>query len=208
MSFEPINCKGCILGSSSVGKSCIAIRYINNNFENDVPSTLNALYYKKIIETDRGLVQLNLWDTAGQEKYRALGKHFYKDAFIICLIYDLTNRKTFEDIKNIWYPDLLKYGEEFTVIAIIGNKLDLCEENTTDVEAENYAKEIGAKFKLVSAKTGVGVDDIFIELVKAYVEPRFSIKLKILMKGKEAHLDAKKFKKNKKKIVVKYLIYL
>ena len=199
MSFEPINCKGCILGSSSVGKSCIAIRYINNNFENDVPSTLNALYYKKIIETDRGLVQLNLWDTAGQEKYRALGKHFYKDAFIICLIYDLTNRKTFEDIKNIWYPDLLKYGEEFTVIAIIGNKLDLCEENTTDVEAENYAKEIGAKFKLVSAKTGVGVDDIFIELVKAYVEPRFSIKIKDFNERKRGSFRCEKIQKKQKK---------
>ena len=198
MSFEIINCKVCLLGTASVGKSCIATRYTQNKFEENTQCTTIASFFKKIVDSDIGPVQLNIWDTAGQEKYRALGKHFYKDAFIICLVYDITKKETFEDIKNIWYPDLQKYGEQYAVLALIGNKMDLyINEEVPTIEAENYAKEIGAIFQLVSAKNGKGINEIFDKIVIAYTEPEFSIKIK---KIKERKRGSFRFKKTSNKL--------
>ena len=198
MSLEIISCKVCLLGTSAVGKSCIATRYTENKFQEDIQCTTFASFCKKVVDSDIGPVQLNIWDTAGQERFRALGKHFYKDAFIICLVYDITKKETFEDIKNIWYPDLQKYGEQYTVIALIGNKMDLyTNEEVSTIEAENYAKEIGAIFQLVSAKNGRGIDEIFEQLVIAYTEPEFSMKIN---KIKERKRGSFRFKKTSNKI--------
>ena len=198
MSLEIINCKVCLLGTSAVGKSCIATRYVQDKFEDNIQCTTFASFFKKIVDSDIGQIQLNIWDTAGQEKYRALGKHFYKDAFVICLVYDITRKETFEDIKKNWYPDLQKYGEQYTVIALIGNKMDLfIEEEVSEIEAENYAKEIGAIFQLVSAKNGKGIKEIFDKIVVEYTKPEFSIKIK---KIKERRRGSFRFKKTTNKI--------
>ena len=194
MSLEIINCKVCLIGSSSVGKSCVSNRYIENKFDEKLQCTINAAYFKKIVETPVGRVQLNIWDTAGQEKYRALGKHFYKDAFIICFIYDITKKETFEDIKNIWYPDLKKYGEKYTVTAVIGNKIDLyMNKEVADIDAQNFAKEIGAVFGYVSAKDGIGVNEVFDKLVSEFIKPEFSALMK---KIKEKRRGSFMFKKS------------
>ena len=198
MSLEIINCKVCLLGTSAVGKSSIATRYTQDQFQEDIQCTTFASFFKKIVDSDVGQVQLNIWDTAGQERFRALGKHFYKDAFIICLVYDITKKETFEDIKNIWYPDLQKYGEQYTVIALIGNKKDLyINGEVSTIEAQNYAKEIGAIFQLVSAKNGEGIDKIFEQLVIAFTEPEFSMKIN---KIKERKRGSFRFKKTSNKI--------
>ena len=194
MSLEIINCKVCLIGSSSVGKSCIANRYTENKFEEKLQCTIYAAYFKKVVETPVGKVQLNIWDTAGQEKYRALGKHFYKDAFIICFIYDITKNETFEDIKNIWYPDLKKYGEKYTVTAVIGNKIDLyMNKEVADTDAQNFAKEIGAVFGYVSAKDGNGINEVFDKLVNEFIKPEFS---ELMKKIKEKRRGSFIFKKS------------
>ena len=69
-------------------------------------STSGASYSQKFIEVDKKGVVLDLWDTAGQEKYRSLGRHFYKDAYIVCLVYDITILQSFKDIQEKWYKDL------------------------------------------------------------------------------------------------------
>ena len=138
-------------------------------------------------------MQLNIWDTAGQEKYRALGKHFYKDAFIICFIYDITKNETFEDIKNIWYPDLKKYGEKYTVTAVIGNKIDLyMNKEVADTDAQNFAKEIGAVFGYVSAKDGNGINEVFDKLVNEFIKPEFSALMKKIKEKRRGSFIFKK----------------
>ena len=111
-------------------------------------------------------------------KFHSLGKHFYKDSYIICLVYEITNQISLENLKKKWYPDLVKYGEKYTIIAVVGNKKDLYEIDSLDNqnEAEEFAKEIGATFKVISSKTGEGIEKLFdiLTLFLYYSSPIYS----------------------------------
>ncbi len=105
---------------------------------------------------------MDIWDTAGQEKFHSLGKHFYKDSYVVCLVYDIVNQESLDALKSVWYPDLQKYGEKYAVLAVVGNKNDLYERDdvVSDEEAKAFAKEINATFMLTSAKSGDGIEKL------------------------------------------------
>ena len=108
MNSSAKTCKTILIGESGVGKSCIIYRYINNKYDENSMSTTGANYITKhceFEEYDKSIL-FQIWDTAGQEKYRGLAKIFYKDAKIIILVYDITNKKSFEEIKNYWYKQI------------------------------------------------------------------------------------------------------
>ena len=108
-------CKVVLLGEAFVGKTCIAERLINDKFVENILATTSASYLTKIMELDKleeKYIKFEIWDTAGQEKYRALSKIFYKDSEIAILVYDITNKKSFEEIKNYWYEQLKENGPE------------------------------------------------------------------------------------------------
>ena len=95
-------CKAILVGESGVGKTSIIVRFISDDFSQNLHSTTGASYASKIIDfNDYGKkVQFQIWDTAGQEKYRGLTKIFYKDAKIVILVYDITKRQSFDEIKK------------------------------------------------------------------------------------------------------------
>ena len=166
------------IGSGGVGKTCIIKRYTENTFDKEETASSGGSYSMKTIKVGDKEVRCDLWDTAGQEKYRALGKHFYKDSYIVCLVYDIINRQSFEDLKEAWYPDLQKNGEKYQVIGVVGNKCDLFEEEEVpENEAREFTEEIGGVFSLVSAKTGDGINLLFQTLVEKYLGPEFTEKL-------------------------------
>ena len=102
-------CKVVLLGESGVGKTCIIARFINNIFENNIISTTGASYTGKTMtfdEYDGKSVKFEIWDTAGQEKYRSLTQIFYKDASIAILVYDITSQESFDEIQNYWYEQI------------------------------------------------------------------------------------------------------
>ena len=191
-----------LIGGTGVGKTCIIRRFSNNTYEENPPSTLGGSYSLKFVKVGDKQVQLDLWDTAGQEKYRSLGKHFYKDAYIVVFVYDITNRKTFDEIKEIWYPNVKEQGEKYTVLALVGNKSDMFEnEEVKEEEAKAYAKEINATFMLVSAKSGDNVKLLFSTLVRQYLGPEFVKKLDEMkkQKGETNKVTINKSKKKKEK---------
>ena len=98
--------KVALIGNTGVGKTCIIQRFIDNSFSENPISTISANSIEKEIIREKEKYILNIWDTAGQEKYQSLGKHFYKDAYIILLIYDITNQKSLDSLKKSWYPDV------------------------------------------------------------------------------------------------------
>ncbi len=107
-----------------------------------------------------------------------MGKMFYKDAYIVLFVYDITNEESFTELKNVWYKELMNTGEKRAVLAVVGNKTDLFEnEEVNEEEARNWAKEIGAIFALVSAKTGVGINALFENLLKKYLSTDFIVKI-------------------------------
>ena len=113
---------------------------------------------------------MDLWDTAGQEKYRAIGRHFYKESYIVCLVYDITSKDSFKNLQDVWYPELLEYGEKYKIIALIGNKVDrYLEETVSEEEGKKFAAKINAVYKRTSALKGIGLDDLFNELIDKFL---------------------------------------
>ena len=180
--------KVTLLGSSGVGKTCIIRRYTDDVFDPNSQTTSGASYSQKYVQVEDKEVLLDLWDTAGQEKYRSLGRHFYKDAYIVCLVYDITNQDSFNDVKEKWYIDLKTYGEKYNVLAVVGNKSDCYEnEEVSEETAREFAKEINAVFMLISAKSGHNIQNLFETLVRQYLGPEFSKKVSE-MKGNKGEV--------------------
>ena len=180
MAKAPPSIKITLLGNPGVDKTKIISRYIDDVYEENNTPNIGANYSEKIINKNGKEYELNIWDTSGQEKFHALGKHFYKDAYII------TSQESLEHLKTIWYPDLLKYGEKYTILAVVGNKSELFEgDNLADENyAKDFAKEIGATFHLVSAKSGEGINKLFDTVVDRFLSPEFQIKYEEMMKLK------------------------
>jgi len=168
-----------LIGNSGVGKTCISQRYVNNSFiDQKECSTIGSSYFVKTVENNGKEYTLDIWDTAGQEKYRSIGKMFYKNAYIVLFVYDITNRKSFTDLKSVWYDDLIKTGEKKAVMAVVGNKNDMfLKEEVNENEAREWANKIGAIFGLVSAKSGSGINCLFKDILNEYFSPSFISKI-------------------------------
>jgi small GTP-binding protein len=170
---DNITCKVVLVGESGVGKTCIIQRYVNNDYNENTESTSTSTYTYKSIDYKNlnKSISFDIWDTAGQELYRALAKNFYLNASIGILVYDIRRKKSFEAIKDYWYEQLKEFGEENMVFGVAGNKCDLFqEEEVSEEEGKKFAKSIGAIFHLTSCKESIGIDDLFEECGKKYLE--------------------------------------
>jgi small GTP-binding protein len=151
-----------LLGETAVGKTSIIQRFITDSFNSNCISSLSAQFNSKTMEINGETLKIDIWDTAGQEKYRSLARIFYKDAKVIVFVYDITNKKTFEEIKNYWFPQTKDNCENNVIYALVGNKNDLYEkEEVNEIDAINYAKEINAVFTTASALSNVGINSLF-----------------------------------------------
>ena len=153
------NYKLVLLGESNVGKTSIVSVFIKGVFLPDVKSTDGASYMsKKITLPDNNTINLDLWDTSGQKKYRSLTKFFYKDAKGVILVYDSTNEESFEELKEFWYQEVKDLN---LALAVVANKSDLDEIEVKDEDGEKFAESIGAIFASVSAKDNIGITSLF-----------------------------------------------
>ena len=193
---EPIPVKVVLVGDTGVGKTCIIQRYVNNSYSDENESTFSSTYTNKVLEFKEYNKQLSLdiWDTAGQELYRALAKNFYLNAAIGILVYDIRRKESFESIKNYWVDQMKESGEENMIIGIAGNKCDLfTEEKVSEDEVKKYAQSIGAIFKPTSCKECIGIDELFQECGKKYLE-----------KNNLITIQKKEKKDNKKPVKLEY----
>ena len=100
--------KVVIIGESGVGKTSILNSYITDQYDPDITSTFSAQNVNKLVKLRDKAINLNIWDTAGQEKYRSLSKIFFKGVDVAILVYDITNEKSFKELKEYWYKELIK----------------------------------------------------------------------------------------------------
>ena len=173
MEGNNITCKVVLVGDSGVGKTCIIQRYVNNNYNENTESTSASTYTYKVVDYKQfnKSISFDIWDTAGQELYRALAKNFYLNASIGILVYDVRRKESFESIKDYWYEQLKISGEENMIFGVAGNKCDLFqEEQVSEEEGKKFAKSIGAVFHLTSCKESIGIDELFEECGKKYLE--------------------------------------
>ena len=176
-----LTCKVALVGGPGVGKTCIIERFTKDTFDECCESTVTSSYSEKKINFKdyNKTISFDIWDTAGQEVYRALAKNFYKNASIGILVYDITRKDTFEDIQTFWSKELRDNGEENMVLAIVGNKSDLiAQEEIKEEEAKKYADSINALFLLTSCKESIGIDDLFYRCGVQYLANKDMIKVK------------------------------
>ena len=162
--MDNITCKVVLVGESGVGKTCIIQRYINNSYNENTESTQASTYSYKTVEYKdfNKSISFDIWDTAGQELYRAVAKNFYINASIGILVYDIKRKESFEAIKNYWFEELKSSGEDNMIFGVAGNKCDLFEsEEVDEKEAREFADKIGAIFELTSAQNNTGITEIF-----------------------------------------------
>ena len=160
-----------LLGDSEVGKSCFLMRYADNVFVENYITTIGLDYKLKYVQLDSGeMIKVQLWDTAGQDRYRTIAKNYYKGSHGILLLYDITKRNSFENIRE-WIKDIKEEVYEKAIIFLIGNKIDKnSERKITTEQGVKLAEEYNLPFFEASAKTGENVDEIFKSLYKKISE--------------------------------------
>jgi len=200
-----LSVKVVLVGDSGVGKTSMIKQFTDNQFDPDNTSpSIASQYNSKEIEIEKTdkKIKFDLWDTAGQEIYRSLAKIFYKDANIILLVYDITNKKSFEGIEKYWYNQIKTTLIHDPILALVGNKNDLYNEQVIDdEEARKYSESINAMFFKTSAKSNSGLDLLFQILGRKYIEPNFDYKKyeeEEKKSFKEKRENEKKEKKEKK----------
>ena len=167
-----------IIGDTCVGKTAILSKYLKGVFPTSPLSTVATEFATKIIQIkEGGYIKAQIWDTAGEEKYKSITFHHYKKSVGGLIVYDITKRSSFDNVKN-WYNDLISLGEKGCIIALVGNKLDLVERNerkreVSYEEAQAYAEDNHMLFFETSAYNGNNINDIFEELLQTiYTERR------------------------------------
>ena len=159
-----------ILGDSAVGKTCLLLKYIDGFFPETYISTIGVEYKIKPINKNNTKITLEIWDTCGQERYKSLSKSFMKGADGIIFQYDISDKKTFEHIKN-WITESENENTGFKKI-IVGNKIDLPEESrqVKKETMEKFCNEKQIKGIEVSAKNGDNVENAFNMLTELIIE--------------------------------------
>ena len=161
------------LGDQNVGKSSILNRFLSDTFVEEYQATIGLDFQSKNVQIDNQDVHLLLYDTAGQEKFRSLIPMYTRDANIILLVYDITNKESFENL-YVWLKDLTNININEVIICIVGNKTDLNEKReVSNEEGQKYAQEHDFIFQEVSAKTGEGFSELFYKSLFEKIRTKF-----------------------------------
>ena len=199
MSFDTI--RVVLIGESGTGKTSIIQQYAYKMFDPDCATSISSQYISKVITFPdlNKSVRLEIWDTAGQERYRSMARLFYKDAKIIIFVYDVSSKISYDELINFWIPEVNNNCLKDAKFALVANKSDLYEiESVSPEEGNNLAEKIGAIFQKTSAKSGAGVENLFHNLGRLYLEPDFDYKAKDKL-DEENYRKKLNENKNKKK---------
>jgi len=168
-------CKIILVGNDAVGKTSIISKYYNEMDEN-YNYSITKEKIKTKVEIKNKIIELDIWDTVGQEKYRSVNKIFMKSTEIALLIYDITNRKSFEDLE-FWYNEVIENcNNTIVVIAIAANKSDLYEQQVVDFsEALEFGKNKNINIiKETNSFDFENINDLFNEILLEYVDKKYS----------------------------------
>ncbi|KAG6826450.1 hypothetical protein H0H92_015760 [Tricholoma furcatifolium] len=169
---SPINCKILLIGNSSVGKSSLLLRFSDEQWlpEDESSATIGVDFRVHKMEVKGKKVKLSIWDTAGQERFRTITSSYYRGAQGVILVYDVANRESFDALPR-WYRELETYVSDSVVKILVGNKLDKeFSRQVSTKEGEAFAKRMNSLFIEASAKTAVGVNEAFQEVVEQILD--------------------------------------
>ncbi|EAA33006.1 hypothetical protein GE21DRAFT_5842 [Neurospora crassa] len=169
-----------LIGDSGVGKSCCLLRFSEDSFTPSFITTIGIDFKIRTIELDGKRVKLQIWDTAGQERFRTITTAYYRGAMGILLVYDVTDERSFNNIRT-WFANVEQHATEGVNKILIGNKCDWEEKRAVSKEqGQALADELGIPFLEVSAKANINIEEAFFSLAN-------DIKKRIIdTSGKEA----------------------
>ena len=160
-----------LVGETNVGKTSLLRQYIDSYFSIEKVSTIGYDTMHKELELPEGKISLQIWDTCGQEQFRTVNQLFVKNSKMALLVYDITNYKTFEELKNFWYSYVTSAVGKEIIFGIAGNKSDLYENEQVKVsDAQQFAKEIGAIFKETTAKNHDAITALIEEMSIKFIQ--------------------------------------
>jgi len=183
MANKQFQFKLVLLGEAAVGKSSLVLRFVKGHFTEYQESTIGAAFMTQTLALDDTTVKFEIWDTAGQERYHSLAPMYYRGAQAAVVVYDVTSKDSFDRAQR-WISELRDQANRDIVIALAGNKVDLCHDDSSQAEgdqegaaetrtsrrqletddAQAYAQANDLIFYETSAKTGVCVHDLFLEI--------------------------------------------
>lgn len=155
-----LSLKVVFLGDTAVGKSCLAVRFVRNEFFEFQEPTIGAAFLGKNINLNDKRYKFEIWDTAGQERYRSLAPMYYRGAKAAVIVYDITDEDTFKGAKT-WVSEIKKKSNNCFIL-LVGNKVDLTNNRKVDINmVKNYVDDNNIIYMESSAKTGLNVEKIF-----------------------------------------------
>lgn len=191
-----VQLKIVILGNPDVGKSSILRRYVTGECSESTENTIGAKFMAKVININNKLVRMNIWDTAGQERYQSFSKLYCRDAGALILVYDVMDIESFEGMKK-WYEVMaVEVLPLNTLLFVVGNKFDQLQTDHPFIyEVQEYTDWIKAEHFQVSAKSGLGINELFTKISAKYLEnTTFNKRSSIFLKQNSLVVTKKKKK--------------
>ncbi|GAA5874798.1 hypothetical protein JCM3774_003444 [Rhodotorula dairenensis] len=156
--------KMLLIGDSGVGKSCLLLRFCDDAWTPSFITTIGIDFKIRTIELDGKRIKLQIWDTAGQERFRTITTAYYRGAMGILLVYDVTDERSFNNIRT-WHANVEQHASEGVNKILIGNKCDWSDKKViSEQQGQELADELGLRFLETSAKSNINVEEAFFAL--------------------------------------------
>ncbi|RYR11880.1 hypothetical protein Ahy_B04g069399 [Arachis hypogaea] len=155
-----------LIGDSSVGKSCLLLRFADDSYIDSYISTIGVDFKIRTVELEGKTIKLQIWDTAGQERFRTITSSYYRGAHGIIIVYDVTEMESFNNVKQ-WLHEIDRYASDSVCKLLVGNKCDLVENKVVDTQTAKvnaFADELGIPFLETSAKDSINVEQAFLTM--------------------------------------------
>lgn len=160
--------KVVVLGNINVGKTSIVTHYMMGNFYPSYKPTVGIDFMSKTLYMEDTIVRMQIWDSAGQERFRSLIPGYIRDSSVAIVVYDVTDRESFEEL--LYWVELVKKERDLAMV-VVGNKIDLCDQRVVKFdEGKAYAQENDAIFFETSAKDGQQIEKLFNEIAKTLLK--------------------------------------
>ena len=161
-----------IIGNSGVGKSSLLLRFTDRIFEYSHVSTIGVDFKIQTIQLDNKIIKMQIWDTAGNERFRTITTSYYRGSHGVCIVFDLTDKQSFENI-NSWFTEIEKYASNNIKKILVGNKCDISKDREISYkEANEFANKLNIPYIETSAKDSINVQELFINLAKTLKEDK------------------------------------
>jgi len=167
-----------IVGDAGVGKSCLLLRFSDHIFTSNYISTIGVDFKIRTIDMEGKRIKLQIWDTAGHERFRTITSSYYRGAQGIIVVFDMTDVTTFNNVKK-WVKEIESFSGNSCVLLLVANKSDLEERRMVPYEeGKAYAEELKVPYLETSAKTDARVEEAFLGLAKRILDKTLEAKKK------------------------------